>query len=88
MQKHFICSTNFGTTFSSLLSRLGCSRFSAKTLDKLCKEIEEKAIAGMVVIGEDQASRSIALAGSGMSLPVLWAKGGTAKMLGVAKEVS
>lgn len=64
------------------------SRFSSKTLIRLCEQIERKAIAGMVVIGENQAARSLTLAGSGMNIPVLWAKGGVAKMHGIGKEVS
>jgi hypothetical protein len=34
----------------------------------------------MVVVGDGQAARSIALSGSAMKLPVLWAKGGTAQL--------
>lgn len=63
-------------------------RFSSKTLIRLCEQIEGKAIAGMVVIGENQAARSLTLAGTGMNIPVLWSKGGVAKMHGIGKEVS
>lgn len=41
----------------------------------------------MLVFGEGQAARSLALAGTGMKLPVLWAKGGIAKIHGIGREV-
>lgn len=44
-------------------------------------------MAGMLVFGEGQAARSLALAGTGMKLPVLWAKGGIAKIHGIGREV-
>lgn len=69
-------------------SRCLLFRFSSKTLIRLCEQIEGKAIAGMVVIGENQAARSLTLAGTGMNIPVLWSKGGVAKMHGIGKEVS
>lgn len=62
-------------------------RFSAKTLTRLCEQIENKPMAGMLVFGEGQAARSLALAGTGMKLPVLWAKGGIAKIHGIGREV-
>lgn len=62
-------------------------RFSSKTLTRLCDQIENKPMAGMLVFGEGQAARSLALAGTGMKLPVLWAKGGIAKIHGIGREV-
>lgn len=41
----------------------------------------------MLVFGEGPAARSLALAGTGMKLPVLWAKGGIAKIHGIGREV-
>lgn len=63
-------------------------RFSSKTLTRLCEQIDGKAMAGMLIFGEGQAARSLALAGTGMKIPVLWAKGGLAKMHGIGREVS
>lgn len=41
----------------------------------------------MIVIGDGQSARAVALSGSGMKLPVLWAKGGTANLYGMEREV-
>lgn len=53
-----------------------------------CQQTENRPLAGVIVIGEGQAARAIALAGTAMKLPVLWAKGGTASLNGKHKEVS
>ncbi|KAG5670729.1 hypothetical protein PVAND_000973 [Polypedilum vanderplanki] len=55
-------------------------RFSAKILTTLCEQIDGIPISGIVVIGDGQAARSIALSGNAMQVPVLWAKGGTAQL--------
>jgi len=55
-------------------------RFSAKVLTALCDQIDGIPISGIVVIGDGQAARSIALSGNAMKVPVLWAKGGTAQL--------
>lgn len=60
------------------LSRL--IRFSSKVLTTLCEQIESIPISGIVVVGDGQAARSIALSGDAMKVPVLWAKGGTAQL--------
>jgi hypothetical protein len=46
----------------------------------LCDQIDGIPISGIVVIGDGQAARSIALSGNAMKVPVLWAKGGTAQL--------
>lgn len=73
----------------SVITTVVCffGRFSSKTLTRLCDQIENKPMAGMLVFGEGQAARSLALAGTGMKLPVLWAKGGIAKIHGIGREV-
>lgn len=53
-----------------------------------CQQTENRPLAGVIVIGEGQSARAIALAGTAMKLPVLWAKGGTASLNGKHKEVS
>ncbi|KAL7022948.1 hypothetical protein ACKWTF_012435 [Chironomus riparius] len=55
-------------------------RFSAKVLTALCDQIDGIPISGIVVVGDGQAARSIALSGNAMKVPVLWAKGGTAQL--------
>lgn len=46
----------------------------------MCDQIDGIPISGIVVIGDGQAARSIALSGNAMKVPVLWAKGGTAQL--------
>lgn len=55
-------------------------RFSVKVLTTLCEQIEGVPIAGIIVVGDGQSARSIALSGNSMKIPVLWAKGGTARL--------
>lgn len=55
-------------------------RFSAKVLTTLCEQIEGIPISGIIVVGDGQAARSIALSGNAMKVPVLWAKGGIAQL--------
>ncbi|CRK95065.1 CLUMA_CG008543, isoform A [Clunio marinus] len=55
-------------------------RFSAKVLTTLCDQVEGVPLSGMIVVGDGQAARSIALSGNAMKVPVLWAKGGTAQL--------
>lgn len=55
-------------------------RFSAKVLTALCDQINGIPISGIVVVGDGQAARSIALSGNAMKVPVLWARGGTAQL--------
>lgn len=54
----------------------------------LCQKSEGQPLAGLVVIGDGHSARAISLAGSSMGLPVLWAKGGTANLDGMHREVS
>lgn len=63
-------------------------RFSSKVLTIFCQQTENRPLAGIIVIGEGQSARAVALAGTTMNLPVLWAKGGTASLNGKHKEVS
>lgn len=63
-----------------LLSTSHLIRFSAKVLTTLCEQIEGIPISGIIVVGDGQAARSIALSGNAMKVPVLWAKGGTAQL--------
>ena len=62
-------------------------RFSSKVLTVFCQQTENRPLAGIIVIGEGQSARAVALAGTAMKLPVLWAKGGTASLNGKHKEV-
>lgn len=57
-------------------------------LMSLCQKSEGQPLAGLVVIGDGHSARAISLAGSSMGLPVLWAKGGTANLDGMHREVS
>lgn len=41
----------------------------------------------MIVVGDGQAARSIALSGNAMKVPVLWAKGGMAQLHAGGSEV-
>lgn len=63
-------------------------RFSINVLQTLCQQAEKRPLAGLVVFGNGQAARAVAMAGSAMQLPVLWAKGGTANLDGMHREVS
>lgn len=62
-------------------------RFSAKVLTALCEQIEAIPISGVIVVGDGQAARSIALSGNAMKVPVLWAKGGSAQLHSGGSEV-
>lgn len=53
----------------------------------MCQQSDGQPLAGMIVIGEGQSARAIALSGSSMKMPVLWAKGGTANLHGLNIEV-
>lgn len=57
-------------------------------LTALCENIDGVPISGIIVVGDGQAARSIALAGNAMKVPVLWAKGGTAQLHAAGSEVS
>lgn len=54
----------------------------------LCHRIDAQPLAGMIIVGDGQAARAIALAGNSMKIPVLWAKGGTANLQDGNREVS
>lgn len=54
----------------------------------LCQQSEGQPLAGVIVMGDGHSARAVALAGSSMRLPVLWAKGGTANLDGMHREVS
>lgn len=56
-------------------------------LTALCEQIESIPISGVVVVGDGQAARSIALSGNAMKVPVLWAKGGSAQLHAGGSEV-
>lgn len=49
-------------------------------LSSLCQQIDGLPLAGVVIVGDGQSARAIAMAGSSMKVPVLWAKGGTANL--------
>lgn len=53
----------------------------------LCQQTENRPLAGLVVIGNGQSAHAVALSGTSMQLPVLWAKGGTASLHGLNREV-
>lgn len=57
-------------------------------LTSLCQQTDGVPLAGIVVIGDGQSARAIALSGNAMKVPVLWAKGGTANIHGIQREVS
>lgn len=57
-------------------------------LTALCEQIEGIPISGVIVVGDGQAARSIALSGNAMKVPVLWAKGGSAQLHAGGSEVS
>ncbi|XP_053686430.1 uncharacterized protein LOC128735972 [Sabethes cyaneus] len=62
-------------------------RYSSKVLTTLCELIDSTPLAGMIVIGNGQSANMIALAGSSMKIPVLWAKGGIASIHEFANEL-
>ena len=70
-----------------ILFRVHIIRFSSKVLTALCEQIEGIPISGVIVVGDGQAARSIALSGNAMKVPVLWAKGGTAQLHTGGNEV-
>lgn len=74
--------------FFLILSFLFFCSFSVNVLLSLCQQTDNRPLAGVVVIGSGQSARAIALSGSAMQLPVLWAKGGTANLDGIHREVS
>lgn len=49
-------------------------------LSSLCQQIDGVPLAGIVIIGDGQSARAVAMSGASMKLPVLWAKGGTANL--------
>ncbi|KAL5287110.1 GRIN3A family protein [Megaselia abdita] len=55
-------------------------RFSVNVLSSLCQQIDGVPLAGIVIIGDGQSARAVAMSGSSMKVPVLWAKGGTANL--------
>ncbi|XP_055628546.1 uncharacterized protein LOC129769999 isoform X2 [Toxorhynchites rutilus septentrionalis] len=61
-------------------------RFSSTLLKTLCDLIDGTPIVGIVVIGDGQAAKMIAFAGSAMKVPVLWARGGMASFQSTANE--
>ncbi|XP_037926578.1 uncharacterized protein LOC119661346 isoform X2 [Hermetia illucens] len=61
-------------------------RFSVNVLTSLCQQTDGVPLAGIVVIGDGQSARAIALSGNAMKVPVLWAKGGTANIHGIQRE--
>ncbi|XP_062544859.1 uncharacterized protein LOC134211716 isoform X2 [Armigeres subalbatus] len=62
-------------------------RYTSKVLTTLCDVIDGVPLAGMIVVGDGQAAKMIALAGSSMKIPVLWAKGGIASLQGTSNEL-
>lgn len=64
-----------------------CLRFSVDVLNTLCQQSNGQPLAGVVVIGDGGSARAVAMSGSSMGLPVLWAKGGTANLDGMHREV-
>ncbi|KFB43278.1 AGAP005527-PA-like protein [Anopheles sinensis] len=62
-------------------------RFSSKLITGACDSIDGVPLAGMVIVGDSQAAKSLALAGNAMKVPVLWAKGGIASLHNSHDEV-
>lgn len=62
-------------------------RFSVNVLLSLCQQTEKRPLAGVVVIGNGQSAHAVALSGTSMNLPVLWAKGGTTALRELHPEV-
>ncbi|XP_053674177.1 uncharacterized protein LOC128724478 [Anopheles nili] len=63
-------------------------RFSSKLITTACDSIDGMPLAGMVIVGDSQAAKSLALAGNAMKVPVLWAKGGIASLHNSYDELS
>ncbi|XP_058065948.1 uncharacterized protein LOC131215574 [Anopheles bellator] len=63
-------------------------RFSSKLLAGACDAIDGMPLAGMVIVGDSPAAKSLALAGNSMKVPVLWAKGGIASLHNSYDELS
>lgn len=57
-------------------------------LTALCQKSDSQPLSGIIVIGEGHSARAMAMAGTSMGLPVLWAKGGTANLDGMHREVN
>lgn len=53
----------------------------------LCQQTEKRPLAGVVVIGNGQSAHAVALSGTSMNLPVLWARGGTTILRELHPEV-
>uniref|UniRef100_A0A182TBW9 Receptor ligand binding region domain-containing protein n=1 Tax=Anopheles maculatus TaxID=74869 RepID=A0A182TBW9_9DIPT len=62
-------------------------RFSSKLMTTACDAIDGMPLAGMVIVGDSPAAKSLALAGNAMKVPVLWAKGGIASLHNSYDEV-
>uniref|UniRef100_A0A182NM23 Ionotropic glutamate receptor C-terminal domain-containing protein n=1 Tax=Anopheles dirus TaxID=7168 RepID=A0A182NM23_9DIPT len=62
-------------------------RFSSKLITSACDSIDGIPLAGMVIVGDSPAAKSLALAGNAMKVPVLWAKGGIASLHNSYDEV-
>uniref|UniRef100_A0A182M2L0 Ionotropic glutamate receptor C-terminal domain-containing protein n=1 Tax=Anopheles culicifacies TaxID=139723 RepID=A0A182M2L0_9DIPT len=62
-------------------------RFSSKLMTTACDSIDGMPLAGMVIVGDSPAAKSLALAGNAMKVPVLWAKGGIATLHNSYDEV-
>ncbi|XP_050073033.1 uncharacterized protein LOC126561131 [Anopheles maculipalpis] len=63
-------------------------RFSSKLMTTACDAIDGMPLAGMVIVGDSPAAKSLALAGNAMKVPVLWAKGGIASLHNSYDELS
>ncbi|XP_053663885.1 uncharacterized protein LOC128713047 [Anopheles marshallii] len=63
-------------------------RFSSKLMTTACDSIDGMPLAGMVIVGDSAAAKSLALAGNAMKVPVLWAKGGIATLHNSYDELS
>uniref|UniRef100_A0A182Y0Z7 Ionotropic glutamate receptor C-terminal domain-containing protein n=1 Tax=Anopheles stephensi TaxID=30069 RepID=A0A182Y0Z7_ANOST len=63
-------------------------RFSSKLMTTACDAIDGMPLAGMVIVGDSSAAKSLALAGNAMKVPVLWAKGGIASLHNSYDELS
>lgn len=63
-------------------------RFSVNVLLSLCQQIENRSLAGIVIIGNGQSAHAIAMSGASMQVPVLWAKGGKTLLTELHPEVT
>lgn len=63
-------------------------RFSVNVLLSLCQQIENRSLAGIVIIGNGQSAHAIAMSGAAMQIPVLWAKGGKTVLVELHPEVT